>query len=131
MVEQSNSVGDDFEDTYYDVNRLLSNPSHGFEQPDAEFIAGPEVMKNLADSAWTKVLVVGAGGLGCELMKDLALSGFRDITLIDMDTIDLTNLNRQFLFRLNDVGKFKADVAANFIRKRYPWMKIKTFHNRI
>ena len=93
MVE-SNHIGDDFEDTYYDVNRLLSNPSHGFEMPDYKFMGGPEPIRNLADSETTKVLVVGAGGLGCELMKDLALSGFRDITLIDMDTIDLTNLNR-------------------------------------
>ena len=55
-----------------------------------------------------KVLVVGAGGIGCELLKTIVLAGVSDIEIIDLDTIDVSNLNRQFLFRREHVGKSKV-----------------------
>ena len=59
----------------------------------------------------SKLLMVGAGGIGCELLKNLVLSGFKDITVIDLDTIDVTNLNRQFLFHKQHVGMSKSKGA--------------------
>ena len=78
-----------------------------------------------------KTLVIGAGGIGCELLKTLAMTGFKDIELIDLDTIDISNLNRQFLFRKDDVGKPKSEVAAKAIKKRFPHMNIKSYVGNI
>lgn len=96
------------------VRKILERPGP-FCHP--EFEASSDNLKFLMNSC--KILVIGAGGLGCELLKDLGMMGFRHIHVIDMDTIDLSNLNRQFLFRRKDIGSSKAECAAQFIKNRY------------
>ncbi|XP_044764065.1 SUMO-activating enzyme subunit 2 [Coccinella septempunctata] len=88
-----------------------------------------EETRNLVKQS--KLLVVGAGGIGCEILKNLALSGFTNIEIIDLDTIDVSNLNRQFLFRKEHVGKPKAVVARETILGYNPDINVKAYHDSI
>jgi len=60
-----------------------------------------------------RLLVVGAGALGNEILKNAALLGFRRVVIVDLDRIEESNLSRTILYRKADVGKFKARVAAD------------------
>jgi ubiquitin-like 1-activating enzyme E1 B len=79
----------------------------------------------------SRVLMVGAGGIGCELLKNLVLMGFGEIHIVDLDTIDLSNLNRQFLFRHEHIKQPKAHVAKEAALKFNPNAKIISYHANI
>ncbi|CAH8583731.1 unnamed protein product [Schistosoma intercalatum] len=77
------------------------------------------------------VLLVGAGGIGCELLKNLVYNGFNDITIVDLDTIDVSNLNRQFLFSKKHVGRSKAETARDNVLEFKPTAHIVAYHKSI
>ncbi len=78
-----------------------------------------------------RVMVVGAGALGNEVLKNLALIGIGHITLIDFDTIENSNLSRSVLFRAKDAGKSKAEVAAVAIREINPDVEVRTVQGNV
>ena len=67
-----------------------------------------------------RVLVIGAGALGNEILKNMALLGFANIVVVDLDSIEASNLSRSILYRASDVGRRKADVAADAVRNIFP-----------
>ncbi len=74
-----------------------------------------------------KVLVVGAGGLGCPISLYLAAAGVGTIGLVDFDTIDASNLQRQILFTTEDIGKSKVEVAAKRLKALNPDVVVNTY----
>ena len=78
-----------------------------------------------------RVLVIGAGGLGCPVLQYLAAVGIGSIGIVDFDTIELHNLHRQILYSVNHVGQFKAPTAKMILEKLNPNIEIQSFEVKI
>lgn len=103
-------------------------PAGALRHAHVPALLGPGTAQRLREA---RILVVGAGGIGCELLKNLAMVGMGRISVIDLDTIDLSNLNRQFLFQKQHIGQPKALVAAAAVRAFRPDTPIDAYHDTI
>ena len=88
-------------------------------------ISGQKKIKN------SRVLIIGMGGLGCPLLTYLASAGVGNLGIIDHDKVEFSNLNRQTLFNLSDIGKFKVVQAKKKIDKIFKAIKVKKFTEKI
>jgi molybdopterin/thiamine biosynthesis adenylyltransferase/DNA-binding transcriptional regulator YhcF (GntR family) len=78
-----------------------------------------------------KIMVVGAGALGNEVIKNLVLMGIGNIFIVDFDEIELANLSRSVLFRESDTGRKKAEVAAARAKEINPHIHVQYFHGDV
>ena len=78
-----------------------------------------------------KVLIIGAGGLGCPVLQYLAAAGVGTIGIVDDDVVELNNLHRQVLYSVNDIGLSKAETAAQVLRKMNPEIKVISYTERL
>ena len=89
---------------------------------------GPTGQKKIINS---KVLVVGAGGLGCPVIDYLSRAGVGNIGVVDNDKVNISNIHRQSIYSSKDIGKFKVNVVKRKIKLINPQVNIKTFRVRI
>ena len=78
-----------------------------------------------------RVLIVGAGGLGCPASLALARAGVGHLTLVDADRVDVTNLHRQLWHRDADVGRLKVESAAEGLSRAFPSLRVEGLAHRV
>ncbi len=88
-------------------------------------IEGQEKLKKAS------VIVVGAGGLGCPVLQYLVAGGIGMVALIDFDKIDETNLQRQFLYSSDDLGKLKSVIAKTRLEQLNPMVRVEVLNLRL
>jgi len=79
----------------------------------------------------SKVLIIGAGGLGSPVAEFLSRAGIGSLGIVDDDKVSLSNLHRQSLYNTSDIGKFKVKIAKDKIKKINPNTKITTYKIRL
>ena len=79
----------------------------------------------------TKILVVGAGGLGCPIAEYLSRAGIGTLGIVDFDKVQLSNIHRQSMYNTKDIGKFKVDVVQKKIKLINPLVKIKKIRKKV
>lgn len=89
---------------------------------------GPEGQARLAR---TRILVVGAGGLGCPVLQYLAGAGIGRLLLVDPDRVEESNLHRQPLYRMSDVGRLKVEAAAEALGAYNPGVEVEALALRL
>ena len=94
------------------------------------------VLKNVGTIGQKKilssnVLIVGAGGLGCPIVDYLSRAGIGKIGIVDYDKVDISNIHRQSIYTLKDVGKYKVEVLKKKIIDINPDVKTKIYKNKI
>jgi len=79
----------------------------------------------------SKVLIIGAGGLGSPIVEFLSRAGIGLLGIVDNDKVSLSNLHRQSLYNSSDIGKFKVKIAKDQIKKINPNIKVITYKIRL
>jgi ubiquitin-activating enzyme E1 len=103
---------------------VLADTRYDYQQ----LILGKSLQKQIQDST---IFVIGAGAIGCEHLKNFAMLGIKNIILTDMDKIEKSNLNRQFLFKTADIGQFKSAAAAKAIKEMNPDISVIAHTNKV
>ncbi len=109
-------------------NKLNKNLIERYSRQIVLKNVGVTGQKNICNS---KVLIIGAGGLGCPIADYLTRAGIGTIGVADFDKINLSNIHRQNLYNSKDVGKYKVDVVKERIKSINPFTKIKTYKKKI
>src|SRR6187402_3063601 len=102
---------------YLRYNRQMMLPEIGDE--------GQEKLKK------AKVLVIGAGGLGCPILQYISTAGVGTIGIVDFDKIEIHNLHRQILYTENQVGQAKSTTAKSVLESLNPLITVTAFEEKL
>ena len=126
----------EYSDIIPDEEKYLSNNENRYSE--YEIVFGKKIIEKIQS---LNIFLAGAGALGCELLKNLSLLGIGannnsensdgSVLIIDDDMVELSNLNRQFLFHKKDIGKYKTLIAKDSANKINNDLKCKALCSRI